>query len=428
MIRWDPRSRQPHTRPPIVEGEIIDIVVGKALPAISPVQRYYKRRLRQRLRTCLALGIAVAINVVVLGYIFLWSRATVIIVPATTVRTANVSVIASAHPAHEESRLVQHEALASSPFMPAQATGTRHIPATVAVGPLTWFNQESYPQMVSAASTSITVSPTLQIAPDHDVIVPASTGSAPGEVPAPAHAVQAGSAGNIVAGTINMLCSCGAAQGIVVKNLTGFSGGQDAETRQFIQPSDLTQAVASQVLPTLHHAQHLLQQQVKNSEQVIGASTCASRITTDQPLAGPASVRASIVETCALVAFDQQDVRQKAIGLFLRSVSPPGPHQVLNAILASRRVQVTTDTGAQSPPLLSVRVTAQWRYEMDRADEEKLQRLLVSKTQDQAALVLTHYTGVGTSSIAQLIPWLALPGDAGRISIRFVSPSPPRDT
>src|SRR5947209_20142149 len=47
-------------------------------------------------------------------YTFLWSRVTVTIVTATTVRAATISVPATTHPRSGESRLVRYESKASS--------------------------------------------------------------------------------------------------------------------------------------------------------------------------------------------------------------------------------------------------------------------------------------------------------------------------
>jgi hypothetical protein len=427
MIRLKTRNKPSFPRSRVIESTLVVVEPEQALATTAPAQQYHRWRFRRRLHLCLLLVAACVFSLTVVGYTFLWSRATIRIVAATTVRAATVPVQASIHPGSDEGRLVQYQAHASSPFVPVRATGIQHIAATAASGSLTWFNQHSYPQTISAAGTSIAISPTIQIAPDQDVVVPPSSGSSPGEASAPAHALQAGEAGNIAPGTINMLCGCGAAQGVLVKNLAGFSGGQDTTTRSFIQPSDLTQAVVSQQVPTLRHAQQLLLAQVQLPEQVAGENACTSRTITDRPLTATAQVRASITETCTVFAFNPDEARTKAIALYLRSASAPGPHQVLNTVSASRRVQVAAGTSAQAALVLTVHVTAQWRYVMGKVEQEKLLGLLAGKTPEEAAQVLAHYTGVGAFSISQLVPWLALPGDPERIAIQYENPPGPRE-
>ena len=424
MIKTKARQKSPFPAPRVVEGTLT-ILDEPPAPASAPTRR--SRRRRVLLRPCLLpLFAACLFSLTAVGYAFLWSRVTVTIVSATAVRTATISVVATTHPGSGEGRLVQYEARASSPFVPVHATGVRHSAPAAARGSLTWYNQQSYAQTIPAA-TRIAVSPTLQVAPDQDVVVPGGTGQAPGETSAPAHALQAGAAGDIAPGTVDMLCSCGAAQGILVKNPAAFSGGQDATTSRYIQPSDLTQAVASQEGPTRLHAQHLLLAQVRPPEQTGGESACTPSIVTDRPVTATGQVHASVRESCTVFAFNPDEARSKAIAIYRRSAITPGPHQVLTTVSASRRVQIAGRNGTQAALLLAVPITAQWRYVMGVAEQKKLLGLLAGKTPEEATQLLTHYMGVGTFTISQLVPWLAFPDDPGRIAIQCENPPGPRE-
>lgn len=119
-------------------------------------------------------------------------------------------------------------------------TGVSTIPAHQAQGTLTIYNgsilQEALP-----AGFIVTTHSGVEIATDQAVVVPAANLPAAGVATVAAHAVQAGAAGNIAAGSLNQADGTS----LVVKNLTAFTGGQDASSELFITSGDVQHALTA---------------------------------------------------------------------------------------------------------------------------------------------------------------------------------------
>jgi len=119
-------------------------------------------------------------------------------------------------------------------------TGVKTIPARQARGILTVYNgsilQETLP-----AGFIVTSQSGIEIATDQAVVVPAANLPEPGVATVQAHAVVAGSQGNIAASSI----STNVGSSLVIKNLTAFSGGRDARTEKYITAEDKNNALAA---------------------------------------------------------------------------------------------------------------------------------------------------------------------------------------
>ena len=119
-------------------------------------------------------------------------------------------------------------------------TGVSTIPALQAHGTLTIYNgsilQEALP-----AGFLVTTHSGGEIATDRAVTIPAGNPPTYGTATVAAHAVIAGAAGNIVPGSINQADGTS----LVVKNLTAFTGGQDASVEHVITSGDIHSALTS---------------------------------------------------------------------------------------------------------------------------------------------------------------------------------------
>ncbi|MGH2478461.1 MAG: baseplate J/gp47 family protein [Ktedonobacteraceae bacterium] len=119
-------------------------------------------------------------------------------------------------------------------------TGVSTIPALQARGTLTIYNgsilQEALP-----AGFIVTTHNGIEIATDQAVIVPVNNPPTDGVATVAAHAVTAGAAGNIAPGRINQADGTS----LVVKNLTAFTGGQDASSELFITSGDVQHALTT---------------------------------------------------------------------------------------------------------------------------------------------------------------------------------------
>lgn len=119
-------------------------------------------------------------------------------------------------------------------------TGTQTIPATTASGVLTLYNGSLFSQGIPQGF-QVTSSSGVTISTDQAVTIPAANPPSEGMATVTAHAVSPGAVGNIAAGAVNQTES----GYILIKNLTGFSGGQDAVTTKVVTPDDVATALAA---------------------------------------------------------------------------------------------------------------------------------------------------------------------------------------
>lgn len=118
-------------------------------------------------------------------------------------------------------------------------TGTLTHPATQSHGTLTVYNGLSVMQQLPAGVIVLTGNGS-EVATDQGVTIPAAHLPSVGVATVPAHAVQAGSQGNIQAGAIDQDYG----SSLTIKNLSAFQGGQDAYTEQIITSADRQKALA----------------------------------------------------------------------------------------------------------------------------------------------------------------------------------------
>jgi hypothetical protein len=405
----------PHSKI-VVESTISTRGVSHEIQSLSPAQRYFQQRARSTRKAWCAVFLTAMLTGLVLSYIYLWQDATIVITPATTVRTARITITASRHPKDEtQSQARQFRAAATSPFIAVRATGTAYTPAVAAKGVLTWYNQQSFPERIPAG-TVVSATLAVQVETLSDSVVPASSLTSPGTTDVSAQAVQAGTRGNIGALTINKFCICGTTSGVLVKNLTPFTGGKDREAHQVVQASDLERAVAPLSHDTMHKARAALYRQ--EAGFIVGPPSCSSSVMLDHPLGDrKPPIRAALTLTCTAAAANMEDIRKKAFALFLDRVrSQLSSHDRLRQISVPA-IQVETHDGSDEDLLLAVNVTGEFTYQLGQMECRKLQSLLAGKAQWQAQPLLAHFPGVRQASLQQLVPWLALPGDPQRITI-----------
>ena len=126
---------------------------------------------------------------------------------------------------------------AHSPIVP---TGMIEHPATQAHGVLTVYNGSIFSQALPQGFIVMSKDGQ-EIATDTAVTVSPGNAPAYGIAAVSAHAVTAGSQGNILAGAIQAIYG----SSITIKNLSTFQGGQDASTEHVVTPQDTTKALES---------------------------------------------------------------------------------------------------------------------------------------------------------------------------------------
>ncbi len=130
-----------------------------------------------------------------------------------------------------------------------QATGRGRINATFAQGTITFYNGQSYTQIIPVY-TILKGSDGVAIITDAQAVIPPAAQTIPptyGQASVVAHAIESGTIGNIQAGDINEPCCV---TSVIAQNPYTFSGGRDARDFTFLSKHDVANAVLS-LIPTL---------------------------------------------------------------------------------------------------------------------------------------------------------------------------------
>ena len=144
--------------------------------------------------------------------------------PAWTVTTITV-------PAH----IVPRQWMVSLAIVP---TGIQQYSATSARGTLAVYNGSAFTQQLPAHFL-VTTANGLEVATDQAVLIEPANPPTLGTAIVPAHALVAGTQGNIPADAINQTYG----NALYLKNLTAFIGGHDAYTRPYVTTDDQTKAL-----------------------------------------------------------------------------------------------------------------------------------------------------------------------------------------
>jgi hypothetical protein len=152
-------------------------------------------------------------------------------------------------------------ALTLSQNITVSATGNRHQAATRALGTITFYNGLFTSQTI-AKGAIFTASNGVQIVTTQPAIIPAGNPPSYGQVTVSAHAVIAGSQGNIRAYGINTACR---GTSVLAKNTEAFTGGQSAREYTIVTEADIQNA-ASPLQATLSQSEQAALQAQLHSE------------------------------------------------------------------------------------------------------------------------------------------------------------------
>jgi hypothetical protein len=132
--------------------------------------------------------------------------------------------------------------------VPVQATGHGHVNATYAHGTITFYNGQTYTQMIPVG-TILKGTDGVAVITDAQANIPPAAQTTPptyGQVTVPAHALDSGTRGNIQAGAINMPCCV---TSVIAQNSSSFTGGRDARDFLYLTQRDVTDALALLIPP-----------------------------------------------------------------------------------------------------------------------------------------------------------------------------------
>ena len=272
------------------------------------------------------------------------------------------------------------------------ATGKGHQDARAATGELTFYNGSNVAQTINA-DTILTGQDGVQVATDQTVTVPAANLPQIGEVTVSAHAINAGSAGNIPASDISIALS----NDLTVKNLTAFTGGQDERNFQTVAPGDITNT-ATPLQATLDQSrQNTLTGQLKSGE-ALTSQHCTQTTTSDhQPGQEATTVKVTVSETCSGIAYNSQELTNTVTQLLTAQAAKKLGSGY--SLLENPQITVTSATTAKQV-MLSFTSVSTWVYALSAQAQERIKHLIAGKTPQAALHILTSQSGIESASVA----------------------------
>ena len=317
--------------------------------------------------------------------------ATVTLVPETRTLSTRLTVTAlstgTPDPARQQvaARLLEVGSPRQRQSVPT--TGTGHAPARMGEGTVTFYNAAPYTQAM-AAGTLLTGADGVEIVTDAPAVIPAGNPPIEGEATVPAHAAVIGPQGNIAPLDLNGLC-CMA--GVSVKNTTAFHDGQDAYDYPMVTQTDIDRAAGPLLATLTATTQENLHAEVSPNERLAGQVQCQPAVTPDHPVGSDASqVTVSVSVACHTEVYDHEAVVRLVTGALMQDAS-----KTLGTDYALRGAINTVINPAGTPPharprTLTLLVTGQgvWVYQVSKAEQARLSRLIAGLSRQQAIRVL----------------------------------------
>jgi hypothetical protein len=273
-------------------------------------------------------------------------------------------------------------------------TGHGHQDATTAAGVLTFYNGRFSPQMVTSGSV-LTSSDGIKVTTDQTVSIPAASLQQVGVSSVAAHALRAGSSGNIPALAINLAIS----GDLLAKNPAAFVGGRDARDYPAVAKADVGRLTAE-----LQHAlaERIPQAFPRTPEETVTPTHCTWRESVDHALGQATAVVTETARyTCTGVAYNTNQLQQSATTAFTAATRPGARYELVGSVQA--RVIAAS-------PAVTASIGGLWVYRLSEDDQQVLAAKLAGETAQQAQQDLLH-TGV----FSQVTVPSALPRDPAHI-------------
>ncbi len=339
--------------------------------------------------------------------------ATVTLVPTSQTVSGNFAILAVTGTPNSSQREVQARQLSYTTPVQSKtvnATGVHNTPATQAQGSLTFYNTNPYEQTV-AAGTVFTVRG-VQIENNVAAFIPAGNLPSLGTVTVPAHAITAGSAGNIPAGVLKGSC-CGS--GIAVQNQV-FSGGQDPQNYTVVQQSDIDNVANPLVNPTEQSALNTLKSQRRSNEQFVGPPKCTPNVNANPPVGSKSqTVTVSVSASCSGEVYDHTGALSMAVTSLQNQASkvPGAAYKLVGQIVPTiTQIAVVDGKGTIS---MTIKAEGVWEYNFTKAVQTQLARIIAGKTQSVAQAILAGQQGVGKVVSISISSGNTLPTDPTQI-------------
>jgi hypothetical protein len=299
----------------------------------------------------------------------------------------------------------------------ASATGHRHRDATRATGFITFYNGQ-YSEQTVAAGTVLTTGDSVQIAIDEGADIPAANPPNLGQISVSAHAVQSGAQGDIPALGIDEPCCL---PSVFAKNLSPFSGGQDARDFTVVTSADIQSVVAPLTRQLMQSEQAALGAHLAAGE-ALDTPTCTSAVSSDHRAGDEAAhVKVTVSETCSAVAYDANALQAAAARLLAATSSRRiGAHYYRVGAVRTVIDRLTMNDAHPGSIALAVRIEGTYVYQLTQQEQRHLIERIAGQRKQSALYTLRSLPWVRNASITGIQDNALLPDDPSRIRLLFL--------
>ena len=373
-------------------------------------------------------GVALALLGLLIGTVVLpwgdpWAIVTIVPVTQQVSVTLRVQVV-PAHPdparARVQGRQLAPLTLAQSATVPT--TGHGFHPAQAAQGWVTLYNALPVGQRIPAG-TRIIGQDGVQVRTETAVTIPAATPPIEGEARVRAQATDVGPAGNIAALDINGPC-CRAE--VLARNLTAFTGGQNARSFRAVSARDIGEARATLEARMRKAAIAAFQADLHDGERLLTPLSCQTEVQADPPQGSEAEqVTVAVRETCQGMAYDAAQMDALVKQAIMQHAQKSQAHDE-RLVPGSLHVQLIASSTQPTDVQVQVRAMLfhQWSEQQQRAlaariaGKREAEALALLAQQPGVAAVTLHLSGRDTGQ---------LPTDPARIHVLIVFPEGQRE-
>jgi hypothetical protein len=402
--------------------------IGQRPSGLTPLPPPYSRRSRRKTWRRVLLAVLIVLTLALIGSLYVGAHgglgplipgnitATVTITPASKLEQNNYILegLPTGTPDPAQRQIAARILKQSSPTQSGTGNASGSIPARQATGQLKFLNGNG--KSVTIASVVLYGKSGVPISFNGPVTIPAA-----GTIVVTGFAVNPGSGGNIPAFDISESCCTG---GVLVDNITAFTGGQNAQPNSVIQQSDIDNAAKPLINSLSQSTQSDLQKQVKSNERVVdGSFKCQPTVTADHKAGDVAkTVTVQVSVSCTEETYDFAAAQQMTMSLLrAKAQSDPalGPSYALDGQIVT---SILSDTVVSAQGQVNIVAQAQglWVYSFTDQAQQSIKQELVKRTKADALNVLQHQQGVASAKI-DLSSGNVMPANASDITLKIVN-------
>lgn len=246
---------------------------------------------------------------------FASSLATIIITPQSHQLTNSYIVTGVTSTPNQSALQISARTLsASQSYGPITVNGTgKGQGATQATGMLTFTNFSTVGQIIEPNAIIFVTASGVQVKSDAVVRLLAGTFANGNTETVAAHALVAGSAGNIPALSVNQTCCVYGGSGVRIQNQSAFTGGQDVATYTFVSQDDVKVATNGKIDGLTKQALNVLKGKIATNEVQVAQPQCiptvnAAGVGNLGVTASNKSILVSVTVNCTVTVYNHDQV------------------------------------------------------------------------------------------------------------------------